>query len=128
MQRTEHSLVAYLLIALTIVLTVGGQLLVKSAVQELGSIPTQLAALGPFALRAYRNWKVIGGLALAVLASFAWLGALSRSDISFAYPFMGLAIVLVLLLSPLLFGESVPFTRWLGVVVVCFGLWLAARG
>jgi uncharacterized membrane protein len=40
---------------------------------------------------------------------------------------MGLAIVLVLALTPLVFGERVPLTRWLGVLVVCVGLWIASR-
>ena len=40
-----------------------------------------------------------------------------------AYPFMALAIVLVLALSPLVFGEQVPVIRWFGVLIVCIGLW-----
>jgi multidrug transporter EmrE-like cation transporter len=120
-------LIVYALIMSTIILTVGGQLLLKSAMQEIGSIPTQVGEIVPFVLKVYQNWKVVGGLVLAVLASFTWMGAVSRSDISFAYPFMGLAIVLVLAVSPMLFEEEVSFTRWLGVIVVCIGLWIAAQ-
>jgi multidrug transporter EmrE-like cation transporter len=117
----------YFLIAGTIFLTVSGQLLIKSATNDLGVIPTQAHEILPFIVRAYQNWKVIAGLAAAVLASVFWLGAVSRSNISFAYPFMGLAIVSVLVLSPLVFGESVPWTRWLGVGIVCLGIWIAAQ-
>lgn len=117
----------YILIAGTIILTVGGQLLIKSATLELGAVPTQAQDILPFIFRAYQNWKVLAGLASAVLASVCWLGAVSRSNISFAYPFMGLAIVLVLLLSPLFFGELVPWNRWLGVLIVCVGILIAAR-
>ncbi len=127
MFKIENSWVVYLLIALTILFTLSGQLLIKSATRELGQIPTRPEELLPFALSAYRYWKVLAGLAAGVLASFCWLGAVSRSDISFAYPFMGLAIVLVLVLSPLLFGEVVPWHRWLGVLIVCLGIWIAAR-
>jgi drug/metabolite transporter (DMT)-like permease len=69
----------------------------------------------------------LAGLFFAVIASIMWMNALSLSDISFAYPFMALAIVLVLALSPLVFKEFVPWTRWLGVIVVCIGLWIASR-
>jgi multidrug transporter EmrE-like cation transporter len=120
-------LIAYALIGLTILFTVTGQLLIKSATLSLGAIPTQFDQLLPFILRAYLNWKVLGGLACAVIASVCWLGAVSRSNISFAYPFMGFAIVLVLVLSPLLFGETVPWSRWVGVIVVCVGIWIAAQ-
>jgi drug/metabolite transporter (DMT)-like permease len=126
MPKTD-SWVVYLLIALTILFTITGQLLIKSATQQLGQIPTRVDELVPFALGVYRYWKVIAGLGCGIIASFCWLGAVSRSNISFAYPFMGLAIVLVLLLSPLFFGETVPWTRWLGVGVVCLGIWIAAQ-
>jgi uncharacterized membrane protein len=43
-----------------------------------------------------------------------------------AYPFMALAIVLVLALSGALFGEIVPLNRWMGVAIVCVGLVVAA--
>lgn len=55
------------------------------------------------------------------------MGALSKCDLSFAYPFMALAIVLVLLLTPALFGEHVTAKQWLGVALVCAGLWIASR-
>jgi len=120
-------IVALLFIALTILFTVTGQLLLKYATVELGQMPGRGKELGKFALKAYTNWKVIAGMFSALVASFTWLGAVSRSDISFAYPFMGLAIVLVLAVSPLLFGETVPLTRWIGVLLVCAGIWVAAQ-
>jgi drug/metabolite transporter (DMT)-like permease len=55
------------------------------------------------------------------------MGAVSRSDISFAYPFMALAIVLVLVLSGVVFAEQVSWGRWLGVLIVSLGLIIAAR-
>ena len=119
---------AYLLIAATIVLTVAGQLLAKSAMLEIGSIPSSAREIPAFAARVYTSWKIIAALFMALCASFAWIGAVSRTDISFAYPFMALAIVLVLVLSPLVFREEVPLVRWVGVLIVCIGLWVASRG
>lgn len=118
---------ALLFILLTIVFTVAGQLLVKQGVLEVGTFGGS-GGLPRLVLRAMTNVKVVLGLALAVLAAVSWLVALSRSDLSFAYPFMGLAIVLVLALSGLIFGERVPVTRWLGLALVCAGLWLSSRG
>ncbi len=117
----------YFLIGGTIFFTVIGQLLLKRATLELGLAPTQAAEIAAYLVRAFLNWQVLGGLASAVLAAALWLGAVSRSNISFAYPFMGLAIVLVLTLSPFLFGEQIPWNRWLGVLIVCVGIWVAAQ-
>lgn len=117
----------YFLIAGTIIFTVIGQLLLKRATFELGLAPTQAPEIAKYLARAFLNWQVLGGLASAVLAAALWLGAVSRSTISFAYPFMGLAIVLVLALSPFVFGEHVPWNRWVGVLIVCVGIWVAAQ-
>ena len=121
------NMTAYIFIGLTILFTVCGQLLVKSASFEFGPFPKDLSMLIQFLIRAFTNVKLLAGLFSAVIASIMWMSALSLTDISFAYPFMGLAIVLVLALSPLLFKEIVPWTRWLGVAVVCLGLWIASR-
>jgi multidrug transporter EmrE-like cation transporter len=80
-----------------------------------------------FVLRAFSNVHVLLGLGFAVAAATCWTIAISRAEISVAYPFMGLGIVLVLALSGVVFGETVPFHRWLGVLVVCLGLIVASR-
>jgi drug/metabolite transporter (DMT)-like permease len=125
MDKTSPS--ALLFILLTLAFTVVGQLLVKRGIIEVGSNPSQLDLLPRFIWQALTNWKVIAGLAAAVIAALSWMVAVSRSDLSFAYPFMGLAIVLVLALSGVLFREQIPFTRWIGVLVVCLGIFIASR-
>jgi len=118
----------YILIATTIAFTVAGQLLVKSGMTEVGSFPAHFDEVAGFMFHTLTNIKVILGLTAAVLAALSWTATVSVSDISFAYPFMGLAIVLVLALSGLFFRESVPIARWIGVMIVCVGLVVAARG
>ena len=120
-------MIRYLLIGATILFTVCGQLLVKGATLEIGQIPADFSGISQFLIRAFTNIKMIIGLTCAVIASITWMGALSRSNISFAYPFMGLAIVLVLALSPVVFKETIPWTRWVGVLIVCLGLWIASK-
>jgi drug/metabolite transporter (DMT)-like permease len=117
----------FLLIGITIGLTVAGQLLLKAGLLETGALPQELGNIPTFLVGALTNAKVAGGLLLAFFAALAWIGAVSLSAISFAYPFMALAIVLTLALSGVVFGEQVPLSRWLGVAVVCLGLILAAR-
>jgi drug/metabolite transporter (DMT)-like permease len=118
----------YLLIAATICFTVMGNLLVKAGMLEVGIFPEDMNMLPTFFFQAFTNLKVISGLALAVIAASAWMGAVSISDISFAYPFMSLSIVMVLALSGVVFGEIVPPIRWIGVLIVCIGIFVASRG
>lgn len=119
---------SYILIAATICFTVAGQLLVKAGTRELESFPADLSEIWSFMFHAFTNLKIVLGLASAVVAAVCWTGAVSVSDLSFAYPFMALAIVLVLALSGSLFGEVVPLARWLGVGIVCVGLVVASIG
>lgn len=118
---------AFVFVALTIVFTVLGQLLVKYGMLRVGGVPTNPAQWLAFFLSAVTNAHVLVGLALAGVASLCWMAAVSKLDLSLAYPFMSLAIVLVLVLSGALFGEHVPWTRWVGVAIVCVGIIVSAR-
>jgi multidrug transporter EmrE-like cation transporter len=117
---------ALVFIFITVTFTVIGQILVKKGMLEVGSSPPQLSSLPPFMWRTFTNLNVVGGLAAAVIAAISWTLAISRSELSFAYPFMGLPIVLVLALSSSVFGEAIIVGRWIGVAIVCLGLVIAA--
>lgn len=118
----------FILITATICFTVAGNLLIKAGMLEVGNLPEKHDAILKFFFQSFTNLKVFAGLAMALLAAMAWMGAISQSEISFAYPFMSLTIVLVLALSGVLFEENVPLTRWIGVIIVCLGLIVASRG
>lgn len=119
----------FLYIALTIAFTVASQLLIKRGVATMGAVgdhPTVGDVL-VFVFRAFSNWSVAGGLLSAGLAAAAWVLAVSKNDLSFAYPFTGVSIVAVMVLGSLLFKEEVPWNRWAGLAVVCLGIWIASR-
>jgi drug/metabolite transporter (DMT)-like permease len=118
---------ALLFIFMMLAFTVAGQIFVKQGMLEVGNTPTDVFQIPQFILQALTNIRVVLGFACAFFASVCWLVAISRSELSFAYPFTGLSIVLVLSLAPLFFGEAVPLTRWVGVLIVCLGIWVASR-
>jgi len=62
------------------------------------------------------------------VAGILWLAALTKLDLSYAYPFMSLAFVLVLILSAILFHEAVTVPKVLGVGLVVAGIIVASRG
>ncbi|MEN6520910.1 MAG: EamA family transporter [Armatimonadota bacterium] len=126
MDKTNYSALTY--IGLCIIFTVIGQLLVKHGVLQVSTSKTMTVGLVNYILRTFTNVWVIIGLLSAVVAAVAWTMALSRCQLSFAYPFMGLAIVLVLALSGIVFQEHSTMTRWVGVLIVCLGLFVASRG
>ncbi len=117
----------YFYIFVTILFTVTGQLLVKAGMSKVTASFAQSPRLGPLVIGGLSQPLVLAGLACAFVAAVAWFPAVSRLPISVAYPFMALPIVLVLVLAPLCFGERVAIYQWLGVGIVSFGLWVAAR-
>jgi len=65
--------------------------------------------------------------AAAFLASLAWMAALTKFRLSYAYPFMSLSFLLVLLFSYLLFKEPLTISKLAGVILIIIGLYFTSR-
>lgn len=117
---------AFIFIALTILLTVYGQLMLKWQVGLHAPLPGQ--ALGPaFYLRMLLNPWVISAFAAAFGASLAWMAAISKMELSRAYPFMALNFVLVGLIAIPLFGETFTTAKLIGLTLIIIGLLFFTR-
>lgn len=127
-RKNRTTAFALLYILLWVAFTVAGEVLLKQGLLEVGAAPKSLGGILPFLAASMMNIRVLLGLACPIVATVVWLFALSYAQLSFAYPFTGLAIVLVLILSDVVLHESIPLTRWAGIVVVSAGLLLASRG
>jgi drug/metabolite transporter (DMT)-like permease len=109
------------------VLGVTGQLVIKGGLVALGRSGLRPDSLPSFMAALALNPVVVGGLAVYVLGTLFWLVALSRLDLSYAYPFASLNYVLVLLASWLVLGELPSATRLAGVALICLGVCAIAR-
>ncbi len=115
----------YLLVS--IICAVVGQVLLKQGMREIGPVTLSLPGLPALILRlATTPWVVIG-MSLYLGGSLFWLTALSRIDLSLAYPFAGLNYVLILIASYLLFGEALNPMRVAGALLIALGVSLIAR-
>lgn len=74
------------------------------------------------------NVWILGGMTLHVGALVVWLWALSRVDITFAYPFLALGYVLVSLMAWFWLGETLTQTRIAGMVIIIVGIIVLSRG
>jgi len=106
---------------------VAGQLILKRAIVGMGPLSLQPDTLLSVALSLVLNPLVILGLAVYACGTFLWLIALSRVDLSYAYPFASLNYVLILLASWFILGEQPSPLRVVGVVVICFGVYAISR-
>lgn len=118
----------YLYILATIGLTVYGQLVLKWRIVQFGPLPTGLAEKLKFLIFLLLDPAIFSGFAAAFLASLAWMAAMTKFDLSHAYPFMSLNFVVVLLLSGWLLSEPMNLQKGLGVGLIILGTLVAARG
>jgi drug/metabolite transporter (DMT)-like permease len=118
----------YVYIALTILFTVYGQLVIKWQVNSIGELPPGLIEKVLFILKQYLNIWIISGFASGFLASMTWIAAMTEFEISFAYPFMSLSFIIVMFFSAFFFHESLTLARLLGTSIVLIGLFIATRG
>ena len=120
-------MIVYVYISVMLIAVVSGQLVLKHGLSTLGEMPTKVSDGAAFLFRALLNPLVILSLALAFIAALAWIAALSKVELSFAYPFTSLGYIFVLLLSSLIFKEQIPAVRWIGVVIIGIGVFIVAR-
>ncbi len=113
------------LIALSIFAGVTGQVTIKLGVMNPPSFTLPGTSLLPSMLHSPLT---LLGLALYGIGAISWIAVLKRLDLSLAYPFLALNFVLIVLVSGVFLGESIPPARWAGLGFICFGIVLVARG
>ncbi len=125
--NNRFDLLGHLLIALTLFFTVYGQLVLKWQMGQAGPMPAGgLPKLG-FLLQQFLNPWIMSGFVSAFAASLAWMGAMTRFDLNYAYPFMSLAFVIVMLLGVAFLGETLNLAKVLGTLLIIAGLVVIAR-
>lgn len=118
----------YLLILLSIIISVSAQTLLKTGMNGIGKIEAlEPAVLIPLIIKMGTNLFVIGGLALYVVGTFFWLVLLSRLPLSFLYPFGALQYFFIFLISYLLLGEDIKPARIIGVGIITVGILIIGK-
>ena len=79
------------------------------------------------------GWKlalephIVGGIGCYVISVVVWILALSRVEVSIAYPMLSVGYVINALAAWYLFGEAVTPMRMLGIGVIIVGVYMVAR-
>ena len=74
------------------------------------------------------NPYIIISLVLTLLAGVTWMIAMTKFEISYAYPFTLLALVLVTIFSVVFFGESVNTYKISGIALIILGIAVISMG
>ena len=117
---------AIILILMSVILVDVGQLLLKKGMNEIGSLDFSISLFSMF-FNIFTNPFVFIGIILFVLSSVTWLLALSKANLSYAFPILSLGYVVVSVLSWYFFGESLSFLRVLGLGVIVLGVFMLSK-
>jgi len=115
------------LILFSVLLAAGAQLTLKHGMNQVADNTGALKLTADSIKDVLTTPAVWGGLFLFGLSAIVWLAVLSRTSLSFAYPFASLTYVLILLADRFIFNETVPALRWAGVFCIMVGIVLVAQ-
>ena len=79
------------------------------------------------------GWKVatqphiLGGLTCYAISVVVWILALSRVEVSIAYPMLSIGYVVNAVAAYVLFGEAVSVQRLVGIGIIIVGVYVVAR-
>jgi len=93
---------------------------VRAAISGGGSLTDRMLAFATTPM-------LVLGLTIYAVSAFTWILVLSKLDLSFAYPFVGLGFIMTFAAGTLLLGESVSGARVAGTFLIAFGAILVAR-
>jgi len=111
-------IMSIVLMAISAIFSAAGQITYKFAGNRLdGTIMSFI--LNPFVYIGV----IIFGIGFVFL-----LKALLKGEVTILYPIMSTSFIWIALLSPIIFGESMGWNKWLGIGVIILGVYFIARG
>jgi len=119
----------HLYIFLSIGFAVASQLIIKWKMSafDLSSYPGLFEKFA-FAFSMLFNPWIMLSIFLTLLSGLSWMIAMTKFDISYAYPYTALGFVLILIFSALLFHEPLNGAKILGVLLIVSGIFVVAKG
>lgn len=115
----------FILLAISILTTVGANLCFKKGTLKLGELDFSFANFLTLFYRIFQNFWILGGIILFGISFILWLFVISRLQLNIAYPIaIGLQVTLIVIASWFLFKEYLSFFQILGIGLVILGIFL----
>jgi uncharacterized membrane protein len=115
----------FILLAFMVTFGACGDVLLSQGMKQVGQLhswaPTTAIA---FFARAFESGTIWLAITLLMLFLVSYMLVLSWADFSFVSPASAFGYVLVALMGYFFLGEHVPTTRWVGVGLICVGVFV----
>ena len=121
------SALSFSLILAGVLLNAAAQLLLKAGTNAVGHFEFSSANIVPVGLRLALEPFILSGVACYVVSLVVWIMALSRVEVSIAYPMLSIGYVINAVAAWYLFGESLTALRLTGIGFIVVGVFLVAR-
>lgn len=95
---------------------------------RVGKVRIQTSAIMDALPKVVFNYYIVSGIIGFGLSLLLWLVVLSRTSVSYAYPFVSVGYVLITVLGYFFLSEPVSITRIVGLAIIITGLFVFARG
>jgi drug/metabolite transporter (DMT)-like permease len=116
------------LILISIVLGPLGNVFLGKGMKGVGSVTaTSLADLLPLAARVLSSGYIWLGIACLLTFFIVHMLLLTWADYSYVQPATSLSYFFITVLSYFVLGEAISPARWLGVTVICLGVFIVGR-
>ena len=128
-QSLSHGMTwaAFALILTGVLLNAVAQLALKASVSETGVISLDLPSLLSSAGGLMVNVWLWLGLICYGISVIVWILALSRVDVSIAYPMLSIGYVVNAIAAWHLFDEPMSVGRMVGIGIIILGVFVLAR-
>lgn len=120
-------LIEFSLVLAGVLLNAVAQLLLKAGARQLGTFDFSLSNAWPVGSAIATNLPILGGLSCYVVSVVVWILALSRVEVSIAYPMLSIGYVVNAGLAWFLFGEAVGPQRLAGIAIIIVGVIIVAK-
>lgn len=121
------SAISFSLLLTGVLLNAGAQLLLKAGTNSVGVFEFSRDNIIPVGWKLATEPHIVGGLCCYVISVVVWIMALSRVEVSIAYPLLSIGYVVNAIAAYYLFGEAVTPMRLTGIAIIIVGVWIVAR-
>jgi multidrug transporter EmrE-like cation transporter len=121
------TVLSFSLILLGVLLNAAAQLLLKAGTNAVGHFEFHMANALPMGWRLFTEPHILAGMFCYAVSLVVWIMALSRVEVSIAYPMLAIGYVVNAIAAYYLFGEAVTPMRMLGIGIIVVGVYIVAR-
>lgn len=120
----------YLYVIFRILFTVYGQVILKWRISDLNWSLDMTGGIGKMIV-SYMKFLfdplIFSGFISAFIASVFWMLAMTKFELTYAYPFMALSPALVFIIGIFVLGETFTIGKVLGLLVIMIGIIITVK-